>query len=132
MSNSQRTPGRDPLLERLEPPQPPAELRNRALGAAIEALQREPVPDVWERLWHSRWLRLAWSLSMVGLIGAHALISTKHEPGFGTRPITVASTARALDAEIAEIARLPRINRGAVLDLLDVDRRSQKRQGESS
>jgi hypothetical protein len=120
------------VLQRLEPPRPPTELRDRALGAAIEALQREPVPDAWARIWHSRWLRLAWSMSMVGLIGAHLLISTQHESGLGTRPITLASSARALEAEIAEIARLPKIDRRAVLDLLEVDRRSQNRQGESS
>jgi hypothetical protein len=132
MNTTRRPPDQDPLFARLEVPGPPPKLRDRALGAGIDALQRDPASDVWERLWHSRPLRMAWSLSVVILAAAHLVIGPIGGAASRTPPITVASSGEALGAELEEIARLPRIDRAAVVDLSEIDLNNQTREGETS
>lgn len=68
---------RDPIVERLmeglEPPQPPPELRSKALAAARGKLTGEAAPDVWSRIWIHRGLRLAWAATVVVLLAGHVL-----------------------------------------------------------
>ncbi len=110
MNTTRRRPDRDPFFDRLEPPRPPSELRDRALGAGIEALLGEPAPDVWERLWRNRALRLAWGASVLALIAGHlAMAGAKGAP-----PETAFSPARTADPELASIVELLRIGRPAV------------------
>ena len=46
-------------FEGLEPPQPPPDLKRKALASAFQALEEEE-GDVWACLWNARPLRLAW------------------------------------------------------------------------
>jgi hypothetical protein len=68
---------RDPIVERLmeglEPPQPPSELRSRTLAAARQRMKAEEAQDVWSRLWNHRGLRLAWAVAVVVLFAGHVL-----------------------------------------------------------
>ena len=48
-------------LSGMRSPSPPDELRETVLSAAREALAAESRPTVWDRIWESRTLRLAWT-----------------------------------------------------------------------
>ena len=65
------------LMDGLEPPQPPPELRARALAAAWNAKR---TPDVWSRLWNHGGLRVAWAASVVLLLAGHVLIGSEKGP----------------------------------------------------
>ena len=90
----------------LELPRPPETLRARVLQAAGDALEREPAPDVWSRVWESRAARLAWAVSVAGLLVAHAYITPRH--------VAPRETASFDEEEITELARLPRIEPAAL------------------
>jgi hypothetical protein len=90
----------------LEVPRPPGALRARVLEAAGAALKRDPAPDLWTRLWDSRTARLAWVVSVAGLLVAHAYITPRE-----TAP---RETANFDEEEIKELARLPRIETAAL------------------
>lgn len=65
----------DRLLEGLEPPPPPADLRARTLRAAGERMTEAPPPDLWWKIWNNRGLRLAWVAAVVLLVAGHILLS---------------------------------------------------------
>lgn len=71
------------LLAGLRPPPPPAELRARVLAAAqraaptVASRRREPLLD---RLWTSRWLRLAWFGAVLVLLAIHADLAGRDAP----------------------------------------------------
>jgi hypothetical protein len=69
------------LLDGLQPPQPPPELRLKAIAAARQRMGSETAPDRWSRVWSNRGLRLAWAASVVLLLAGHVLI------GGGTGPV---------------------------------------------
>jgi len=92
----------DPPFGELDVPRPPETLRARVLEAAGAALVRGPVSDVWSRVWESRAARLAWAVSVAGLIVAHASITP--------RDFTPRETVRFDEEEITELARLPRLD----------------------
>jgi len=96
----------DMPFEELELPRPPEALRERVLQAAGAALAREPVPDIWSRVWESRAARLAWAVSVAGLLVAHAYITPRH--------VAPRETASFDEEEITELARLPRIDSAAL------------------
>ena len=73
MKPDDRDPIVDRLLQGLAPPQPPHELRSKALAAARERMAGEAVPDLWSRIWNHRGLRLAWAASVVVLLAGHVL-----------------------------------------------------------
>ena len=62
------------LMEGLEPPQPPPELRSKTLAAARERMEAKSLPDVWSRVWNHRRLRLAWAAAAVLLLAGHVLL----------------------------------------------------------
>ena len=96
----------DDLFHGLEPPVPPATLRADALAAAAAALAAPPRPDVWARLLASRTARVAWAASVAALAAANVLLSRRTPP-----PLPAASAAPGRpDAELAAIARLPRLD----------------------
>jgi hypothetical protein len=78
MKSDDRDPIVEGLMDGLEPPQPPPELRARVLAAARSA---KTAPDVWSRIWNHGGLRMAWAASLVMLLAGHVLI------GIGTGPV---------------------------------------------
>jgi len=99
------------LLEGLEPPQPPADLRPRALAAARRRMAETPVSDLWSSIWHHSGLRFAWAATVVLLLAGHALVS----PNLGS-----ASTANSpilagdqRDEQFLDILRPVQINADA-------------------
>jgi hypothetical protein len=95
-----------PPFGRLEVPRPPDALRERVLTAAGAALARDPVPDVWSRVWESRAARLAWAVSVAGLLVAHAAITPRDAVQTGIASFD--------EEEITELASLPRIEPAAL------------------
>ena len=96
------------LLEGLRVPRAPAELERRVLDAASAASDRSTMrPTIWDRLWESRPLRVAWGLATLGLLLAHAGLSLAPD---ASRP---GNNARAADRrqarEIRELLALPRV-----------------------
>ncbi len=88
-------------------PGPPASLEGRVLAATAAALRDPAVTTVWDRLWTSRPLRLAWSLAFVGLLAAHAAISVpRSEPGEATRR----AAGRAPSDELRDEVALPTVD----------------------
>jgi hypothetical protein len=96
----------DPPFGEFSVPGPPEALRERVMQAAGAALERDPVPDRWRRVWESRAARLAWAVSVAGLLVAHAYITP--------RETAVRETASFNEEEITELARLPRIEPAAL------------------
>lgn len=95
----------DPILQRFAPPAVPDGLRERTLAAARTALTASSRPDVWARLASSRAARLAWAASVALLAAANVLVPRNAPPD----PAVAAAPGKP-DAELAAIARLPRID----------------------
>ena len=95
------------LFEGLRVPHAPAELAQRVLDAAAECDRALPRPTIWDRLWESRPLRVAWALATLGLLLAHAGLSvTSDLPRSGEDP-RVADRRQA--REIRELLALPEV-----------------------
>jgi len=96
----------------LTPPGPPAELREKVLVLAREALVQEAVRDVWTRIWESRPLRLAWVAAAALLVIANISISMRRPPGGAVVPRTGAraETEREAARELAALIALPPID----------------------
>lgn len=97
------------LMEGLEPPQPPPELRSKALAAARARMSAESTPDIWSRIWNHRGLRLAWAATIVLLVVGHAMVL----PGTGNifKSIDPALTAEnRVDDYLVEMLRPTRIS----------------------
>ena len=98
------------LLESLEPPQPPPDLRSKALAAARARMSAEPVPDIWSRIWNHRGLRLAWTATVVLLVAGHVIIAMP-EAGRTFRSSDPARTAESrVDDYLVEMLRPTRIS----------------------
>lgn len=97
------------LLAALDEPEPPGALRERTLARAQSSWNRPPVPDSWNRVWHSRPLRLAWAAAVVALVVANAALRS----GSQARPRTAAADAASREAaglaELQAVVELPRI-----------------------
>jgi hypothetical protein len=97
------------LMESLEPPQPPPDLRSKALAAARARMSAEPNPDIWSRIWNHRGLRLAWAATVVLLVAGHVMVAP--EAGTTFRPIDPARTAESrVDDYLVEMLRPTRIS----------------------
>jgi hypothetical protein len=90
-------------------------LRASVLSAATAALREEQ--DVWERLWHSRSLRLGWAAALVLLIGSHLAITPLTRKGVEPAAADTVFSMGSLDSELQEIVRLPRIDQAALIGL---------------
>jgi hypothetical protein len=92
---------------------PPGGLREPVLSAAREAQAAEAKPTIWDRVWESRALRLAWVGVTVGLVLGHVLVSI--EPGkAGMAPEPDLARADRGADDLLEIVRLPRATRIAM------------------
>ena len=99
------------LFAGLEPPQPPAELRGRALEAAHGRMAAADHSDLWSRIWNSRGVRLAWAAAVVLLLAGHVLVSSGLDPAVATGPPVLAGGAP--DERFLEILRPVEINADA-------------------
>lgn len=95
----------DPL-DGLRVPGPPVSLERQVLTAAAAALRHGTRATVWDRLWQSRPLRVAWTVAVVGLLSAHAAMTfSPSRPG---RAVPGA-TGRPPSAELRELIALPSV-----------------------
>ena len=97
------------MMDGLEPPQPPPDLRSKTLAAARARMAAGSNPDIWSRIWNHRGLRLAWAAAVVLLVAGHALFV----PGTGNefRPIDPALIAEhRVDEYLVEMLRPTRIS----------------------
>ena len=97
------------LMKSLEPPQPPPDLRSKALAAARSRMSADPIPDFWSRVWNHRGLRQAWAATVVLLVSGHAQVA----PGAGNtfRPVDPSLTAEnRVDDYLVEMLRPARIS----------------------
>lgn len=88
------------------PPSPPEALRRRVLTRAHSALGERPVPDVWDRLWTNRPLRLAWAAAVAALVLAQLAVGPRRPGGADAPGLPVMAAAVGELAPIAEIGRL--------------------------
>lgn len=102
-------PGEFPLGG-LASPGPPAELRERVLARAREALAQEAVPDVWTRIWESRPLRIAWAAAASLLVVANFAVSARRPPAGMAASRTGAEAEKAAARELANLLALPPID----------------------
>jgi hypothetical protein len=100
----------DRLLNGLELPVPSKELRDRALTAARAAGGTSSDSDLWNRLWTSPPLRLAWAASVAGLVLAHLALSLPARRTGPSRAGPLLTAGVVADTELAEVVELPRIN----------------------
>jgi len=96
-------------IDRLRPPGPAPELREKVLRAAARALEEAPAPDLWSRLWENRGLRLAWAACLVTLITGHVVVSVESLRHPSSPPRT-ASQQPPSGEELQAIAALPPID----------------------
>jgi len=109
MKPNERDSAVDCLMQGLEPPSPPTDLRSKALAAAHARMSSESIPDVWFRVWNHRGLRLAWAAAVVLLAAGHAMVVPRTGNGF--RPIDPAVTAEnRVDEYLVEMLRPTRIS----------------------
>jgi len=73
MKPDERDPFIDRLIEGLEPPQPPTDLRSRVLAAARQHTETES-PDLWIRIWNLSGVRLAWAGAAALLLAGHVFL----------------------------------------------------------
>ncbi len=99
------------LLNGLEPPQPPAGLRARALAAARQRMAETPAPDPWSMIWHHGGLRLAWAAAVVLLLAGHVLVSPDLRAAITPNPPVLAGDQR--DEQFLDILRPVQINANA-------------------
>ncbi len=113
-SNDQDTRQIERLLHGFEPPVPPPEMRSQVLTPALHALQREPQPDLWTRLWSSRPLRLAWTGTTAALIFGHLAVTaiqvSQRQTALMLREQTLIARAHSAEEELAEVVQLPRLS----------------------
>jgi hypothetical protein len=95
------------LLAGLCPPELPQALEVQVLRAAGRALRERRTPDVWERAWASRPLRLAWVAAVLALLAGHAMLSLRPGPDAGSG--AWATGRDRLPAEVVMVAELPPI-----------------------
>ena len=96
------------LIRGLAPPVPPEALEVRTLAAAVRELRVHREPDLWERAWASRAVRLVWVTCVLVLLAGHAALSVRFGSDGGARRARADGPAR-LPAEIAQLADLPPI-----------------------
>ena len=92
----------DDPLSGLRVPRVPAELRERVLHAAERI---EGTRGIWDRLWESRPLRLAWAVTTTGLLLANAALSLAP----GSAPQTDRVSVREQSRELGRLLALPRM-----------------------
>jgi len=98
----------DNPLDGMAAPAAPAGLRATVLREARAAAHAKLAPDIWTRLWESRTARIAWALTLAGLVLANVGISLDDPPR---------ARSALYEPELAEIVDLPRLK-------LDVGARS--------
>jgi hypothetical protein len=106
-------PPTEPLFEGFAPPNPPAELRGQTLERATVALQEDPLPDLWSRIWRNRPLRLAWAATVLALIGANLATTRVPTPSSAHLAAWFPGSFAGIDEEVVEIVRLPRLQADA-------------------
>ena len=89
-------------------PEPPGELRERALARAREAWGR-PARDPWRRAWESRPLRLAWAGAVLALAIANIAVRTASHASRGAQPPSAASSGATRGNELQAVVALPRL-----------------------
>ena len=95
------------LFEGLRVPHAPAELERRVLSAAAASDRTDPSPTIWDRLWESRPLRVAWGLATLALLLANAGLSL---PTNAPRSEGDTRTADRRQArEVRELLALPQV-----------------------
>lgn len=103
---------RDAVVERLmnglEPPQTPPDLRSKVLAAAHARMAAEPVTNIWSTIWNNRGFRLAWAGAAALLLAGHVFLV----PGNGAVPSRVDPALVAeyrVDEHLVEMLRPIRI-----------------------
>lgn len=102
------------FLVELGTPEPPSDLRPRALAAAEREWAQPTSPDPWRRVWESRPLRLAWAAAALALVAANLTLS-----GAGaSRDARLTATTRSIPSpELQETVALPRLRFENVVDV---------------
>ena len=105
---------------------PSPELGERVLRTAASAVGTEDTGlTVWDRMWKSRGLRVAWGVAVVLLLLAHMAVGMgPHAPGRTPRG-SVASLEQ--DHELAEVLRLERIEISPRAEAIALGRRKTRR-----
>jgi hypothetical protein len=109
MKPNEKDPVAERLMNGLEPPLPPPELRSKALAAAREKMAAESDQDVWSRIWNHRGLRLTWAATIVVLLAGHVLAT--YSPVGRLGPVDPALMADyRVDEDIVDLLRPIRIS----------------------
>jgi len=96
------------ILAAFDAPDAPASLRERALRAACDALERPPRRDAWRRICENRVLRAAWCAAAAALVVANVLAFSRR--GNGPRPLPAAGDP-SVEPELRAELTLPRIDK---------------------
>ena len=96
------------ILAAFDAPDAPASLRERALRAACDALERPPRRDAWRRICENRVLRAAWCAAAAALVVANVLALSRK--GSAPRPLP-ASGDPSVEPELRAELTLPRIDK---------------------
>ena len=98
----------DRLIEGLEPPRVPTDLRTRVLTAARDHTGKTS-SDRWSRIWSHRGIRLAWAATVVLLLAGHAIVAPRKGAVF-TRVNPALAAETRVDEQFADILRPVRIS----------------------
>jgi len=104
---------------------PSPELRRRVLHAAAHAAEcADSGPTIWDRLWSSRPLRVAWGVTVASLLLAHFAIDMG--PRTSTRNPRASAAALEQEQELAEILQLEKIEISPRAEAIAIGRRESK------
>ena len=92
----------------LRTPAPPADLESKVLETAGRLLTAPPRVSVWDRLWTSMPLRLAWTLVTAGLLVAHVALSLPSQQPQPSGPVAEAAD-ELRDEDLKEVFDLPHL-----------------------
>jgi hypothetical protein len=105
---------------------PSPELGEYVLRAAASAVGTEVIdPTIWDRVWNSRGLRVAWGVVVVLLLLAHMAVGSGPQAPGSTPRGGVASLEQ--DHELAELLRLERIEISPRAEAIALGRRRTTR-----
>ena len=86
-------------------PRAPAELRQRVLRAATDAMTPDEPQSIWDRIWESRALGRSWATVTLGLLVAHAALALVSDSPDSTGDLR--SVERRHAREVRQMLDLP-------------------------
>ncbi|HPR64065.1 MAG TPA: hypothetical protein PK014_07555 [Thermoanaerobaculia bacterium] len=99
---------RENLFPGLKLPEPPPDLKQRVMKSVIQTWENTAAETVWDRIFFSRPLRVAWVSTFLLLVAGHLFMT--YGPSQRTARTEPSQRASFINQDLLEIASLPAID----------------------